>query len=841
MSEWSADEQKALEQAMRKYPASMDKKERWASISAAVPGRSARDCVDRVRAVSAALNEKAAADKAAADKAAVESAATKAAADQAAADKVAAEKAAAAKAAVAKAAADKAAADKVAADKAASKKAAADKAAADKAAADKATAAAEAKKRAVAEAAKKNAKAKLDAEAKVKAEQINLSNLMLHDGSAAEKTPAERDKAVEKKEADKARKARKKAEAAAAKASAASGGDAEGDADAPSRGEKGAKGRGGKGKGSEGRGGGEGGRGGGKGEKSEASDRGDKGGGKGGKGGKGGGGKGGGGKGGRGGKDGRWWQMPPYSTMTDPITLEPLYKLRIPPFQLLSDPALAHATPSDHFDGRILAAYLVSSCNFTHPNSRREISREECVALDEWLTAHSQGAAQVAEAWEHRKETSPDPGGRVARLRIEANSIFAALFAGRDTPSAAAPGRQREQPEAVQRDGNLTVIDLDMVPGQLASLVGGGGGGGWAEAAAPEPAAEAFPGLPPAAAPRAPVVVARPPPRAPPAAAAPPKPADPKLAEEAARLAMLRDAFGRDASAPTSFAAESSVQFSAEALAVARAQPTWVASIEELLASFIAGGKRRESLPPMPKVQRAIVHELATLYGLATASYDNEPRRHVDLFRTGNSFLPGVRLSDAAKASPAAVAAAAAAAAAAAFDITLTDVECSQAAVDTTLRQLAGEYTFQHSGRPADGSPMTVTLLFVQERSARFALEILGGGVRGSFRVAAPSWANKGKSVAPPSRGGGGGGSYGGGGGGSYGGGGGDDGRWGGLRGGKDPQPTQSREKNEVWGDDDDNDGVAAAKPTAATAPSAPAIISTPDPDLEEPDAWDDE
>ena len=75
-------------------------------------------------------------------------------------------------------------------------------------------------------------------------------------------------------------------------------------------------------------------------------------------------------------------------------------------------------------------------------------------------------------------------------------------------------------------------------------------------------------------------------------------------------------------------------------------------SATDALNALSAGGKRRESLPPMPKQKRAIVHELAKVYGIATASYDNEPRRHVDLFRSATAFLPGFRLSDAARAAP---------------------------------------------------------------------------------------------------------------------------------------------------------------------------------------------
>ena len=53
-----------------------------------------------------------------------------------------------------------------------------------------------------------------------------------------------------------------------------------------------------------------------------------------------------------------WWT----STLAceeDPISLEPLRKLRYPPFQCKTDPNLPHPTSSDWFDGKVLAAYLV--------------------------------------------------------------------------------------------------------------------------------------------------------------------------------------------------------------------------------------------------------------------------------------------------------------------------------------------------------------------------------------------------------------------------------------------------------------------------------------------------
>ena len=81
----------------------------------------------------------------------------------------------------------------------------------------------------------------------------------------------------------------------------------------------------------------------------------------------------------------RWWTTS-LATLEDPISLEPLRKLRYPPFKLPTDPSLAHTTDSDWFDGHILANYLVSTASFVHPISRRDITREECVALDAYCT-----------------------------------------------------------------------------------------------------------------------------------------------------------------------------------------------------------------------------------------------------------------------------------------------------------------------------------------------------------------------------------------------------------------------------------------------------------------------
>ena len=182
---------------------------------------------------------------------------------------------------------------------------------------------------------------------------------------------------------------------------------------------------------------------------------------------------------------------------------------------------------------------------------------------------------------------------------------------------------------------------------------------------------------------------------------------------------------------------------------------------------------------------------------------------------------------------------------------------CSKASLDTTLRQLAGEYTVRHSGKPIDGSPLSVGLLFEDEKSARLALEILGGGVRGLYRVVMPAWLSK-TNKQPASEkatfrfGGGGGSRPGGGYGGGFSGGEGvraDEERWAGLRngssgGGESNADAKPVAKDELWDDDDDDAGAAPAAPTASTAP-ATTVKSDPPPCppsvLEEPDAWDDE
>lgn len=48
-AEWSAEQQKSLEGALQKHPATLDKNERWRLIAEEVPGKSKAQCVERFK------------------------------------------------------------------------------------------------------------------------------------------------------------------------------------------------------------------------------------------------------------------------------------------------------------------------------------------------------------------------------------------------------------------------------------------------------------------------------------------------------------------------------------------------------------------------------------------------------------------------------------------------------------------------------------------------------------------------------------------------------------------------------------------------------------------------
>ena len=385
----------------------------------------------------------------------------------------------------------------------------------------------------------------------------------------------------------------------------------------------------------------------------------------------------------------------------------------------------------------------------------------------------------MAYAFTHRHEyLSPTPGAGVAQLRAEATAVLQALFStssGRTAGAvaAAAPAPASAQPLlpgfipletppvldaflppplpspplGVQAagSGGLPMVDDDMLPGHATAASARGawaggapnmGGANYAAAAT----VNTFPTLQPAG-PNRTAIDAPCPPQREVAPAMPPMP--PADASAFSRGLGVSRGLGDGPSFPPA----ASAAYSAEALEVARAQPQWVRSVELHLEAFLAGDARRESLPPMGRPQRAVVHELAKSYGIATAEYDDEPRRHVDLFRAAQPVGTCTRLSDFARAvsegmlPPPALSAGAIGGGADEWPVELVDVACSEAGMATTLRQLHGDFAVRaRPGRPLEGTLPSVTLAFAAEGAARSALEVLGGGVRGAFRVLPPPW-----------------------------------------------------------------------------------------------------
>ena len=116
-----------------------------------------------------------------------------------------------------------------------------------------------------------------------------------------------------------------------------------------------------------------------------------------------------------------WWTTLLPDTL-DPITLEPLSALACPPFELKAD--VSSSSTSDWFDGRALALYLVSSGNFHHPISRRELERHEVTSLDAHLQRHglARGVTSVAHVFDSQSEARRTGGSlpeQVAAARAE--------------------------------------------------------------------------------------------------------------------------------------------------------------------------------------------------------------------------------------------------------------------------------------------------------------------------------------------------------------------------------------------------------------------------------------
>ena len=246
-----------------------------------------------------------------------------------------------------------------------------------------------------------------------------------------------------------------------------------------------------------------------------------------------------------------WRREIPEGAM-DPITLDPLVSLAYPPFALCAQApytpvhewpppvkeeqanpptqedrelkilqqqwgnlpapkeAEAPATQQRHFnlyDGRALAYYLVSQLQFIDPLNRRDLTRDELVTLDHYLSRHGfDKKFKVVEAYDAKGITVSTAGaqgntaaGRATILQQQAQVLLNSMFAGptsvlqqqyaaseqqdRNNRRRSTATRQQEEDVGIYGDDGLIIIDDDYNPGlrgggfqQAASSSGNGNG-----------------------------------------------------------------------------------------------------------------------------------------------------------------------------------------------------------------------------------------------------------------------------------------------------------------------------------------------------------------------------
>eukprot|EP00798_Chlamydomonas_sp_ICE-L_P015510 gene15510-21600_t len=182
--------------------------------------------------------------------------------------------------------------------------------------------------------------------------------------------------------------------------------------------------------------------------------------------------------------------------------------------------------------------------------------------------------------------------------------------------------------------------------------------------------------------------------------------------------------------------------YSPALIQAAQEHPDWANAVERDIATFVADTtSKRQTLQPMSSGQRKLVHELAEQgYGLATASIGSS-NRCVQMYKTAGSGVPSQRLS---------------AIAAATTQEMLTQMEAAldadqkvlhlidiapSANLNQFLREWKGDYTLDQQGT-------TATVSFTKQSVFKSVSDILGGGVRGVFRIERKDAAKKPTSFA---------------------------------------------------------------------------------------------
>lgn len=150
----------------------------------------------------------------------------------------------------------------------------------------------------------------------------------------------------------------------------------------------------------------------------------------------------------------RWWERMDSSNVC-PISLAPICELPQAPFALEAEGSSA----IHYYDARFLANFLVSSCDFIDPVNRRELTHEECKALDRHLQSHHPENTSVSVADAFALFEINGRGGAAAgddRVQREATAVLQHLFRFQSARRTDRSGHAINYEE-----GGLRVVDDD--------------------------------------------------------------------------------------------------------------------------------------------------------------------------------------------------------------------------------------------------------------------------------------------------------------------------------------------------------------------------------------------
>lgn len=187
-----------------------------------------------------------------------------------------------------------------------------------------------------------------------------------------------------------------------------------------------------------------------------------------------------------------WWAS---ETECDPVSLEPISELPYAPFALLTE---GEGSIAILFDPACLAEYLVTTAVFSHPISRRPLTRVDCVALDEHMARAGLPPLKVAQMHDTVTMVVAQAGTTSRRGGDRGGSLYDELAAAQ---AAAVPDNIMAVREASVVLNNLFDFTGDAVAAPRGGSSGGGGGAGsdYHPSAFAEPIdvndAEAFPAM----------------------------------------------------------------------------------------------------------------------------------------------------------------------------------------------------------------------------------------------------------------------------------------------------------------------------------------------------------